>query len=95
MKYYVSVDDNFHYMDPSERDNGNVYSTAEDAVSAAKQIVDNSLRHLYQDGFSPEKLYDRYQDFGEDPFIVSEDKNCKFSAWGYAKTRCNSICTEK
>lgn len=94
MKYRVAIDDNFHFTDESERIDGNSYNTAEEAISAAVIIVDKSLRHLYKPGFTPEKLYSSYTDFGDDPFIVSEDKNCKFSAWTYAKARSASICEE-
>jgi len=44
MKYQVSTDDNFHYMDETERIDGNGYDTYEEAVEEAKRIVDNSLR---------------------------------------------------
>jgi hypothetical protein len=94
MKYRVSIDDNFHYTDESERIDSQTYDTAEAAQVAARDIVDNSLRHLYQPGFTPEKLYDYYTDFGEDPFIISDDEDCKFSAWAHAKSRCPSICAE-
>lgn len=95
MNYRVSTDDNFHYADASERDDGITYKTAEEALSAARLIVDKSLRHLYEVGFTPEKLYDYYQDFGDDPFIITDDESCKFSAWQYAETRCPSICEEQ
>ena len=94
MKYQIAVDDNFHYMDESERDYGDIYKTAEEAIAAAQELVDKSLRHLYQDGQTPEELYSDYQDWGDDPFIITEDKSCKFSAWTYAKGRCQSFCAE-
>ena len=94
MKYQIAVDDNFHYMDESERDYGDIYKTAEEAIAAAQHLVDKSLRHLYQDGQTPEELYSDYQDWGDDPFIITEDKNTEFSAWKYAKDRCHSICEE-
>ena len=94
MKYRVSVDDNFHFMDESERDEGRSYQTAEEALSAARDIVDKSLRHLYRDGFTPEELYDSYTSFGDDPFITTDDKSCSFSAWNYAQQRRAYICDE-
>lgn len=94
MNYRVCIDDNFHYMDASERSDSGIYSNAQEAIAAAQQIVDKSLRHLYKPGFTPERLYDDYQDFGDDPFIVSDDQNCKFSAWTYAKSRCAAVCAE-
>jgi hypothetical protein len=94
MKYQIAVDDNFHYMDESERDYGDFYETAEEAITAAQKIVDKSLRRSYTDGCTPEELYNNYQGFGDDPFIITDDKSCKFSAWTYAKGRCQFICAE-
>lgn len=79
-------------MDPSERDYGDFYETSEEAIGAAQNIVDKSLRHLYKDEHTPEELYSDYQDWGDDPFIITKDKSCEFSAWGYAKQRCEEIC---
>jgi hypothetical protein len=42
-----------------------------------------------------EALYDRYMSFGDDPSIVvveGADASAKFSAWRYAKERCEAIC---
>jgi len=94
MKYHVSVDDNFHFLDTSERDAAGSYDTAEKALKAAQNIVDKSLKHLYKSGYTAEKLFSDYMDFGDDPFIVSDDTSCKFSAWSYAESRCPSICTQ-
>ena len=38
------IDDNFHYMDEDERCDSGTFKTYEEAVSAAKEIVDRSLR---------------------------------------------------
>ncbi len=43
-KYRVMIDDNFHYMDEDERCDSGTFKTYEEAVSAAKEIVDRSLR---------------------------------------------------
>jgi hypothetical protein len=94
MQYRVAVDDNFDFMDEDARDEGVTYETAEGALAAAQLIVNKSLRNLYATGFTPEQLLDAYMDFGDDPFIVSDDPTCKFSAWDYAATRCSAICEE-
>jgi hypothetical protein len=94
MKYTVICDDNFHFMDESERDTHGQYDSADAAIAAAKAIVDRSLRHLYQPGMTAGRLYDDYMDFGDDPFIRSDDKSCVFSAWKYAEERCPEICGE-
>ncbi len=92
MKYTVLCDDNFHYMDESDRSTLGQYDSAEEAVAAAKAIVDRSLRFIYRPGMTAESLYDHYTDFGDDPFIRSDDPACVFSAWTYARQRCPEIC---
>jgi hypothetical protein len=94
MEYRVLVDDNYHYMDKSERTRAGVYASAPEALSAAQQIVDESLRRLHKPGFTADDLYKHYKEFGEDPFIVSDDPTCTFSAWTYAKDRCAAVCVE-
>jgi hypothetical protein len=95
MQYCVFVDDNFHYQDDSERYAHGVFDTADEAIATCQKIVDDSLRHLYgQHPGTAERLYDDYQDFGDDPFIRSDDPSCKFSGWGYAKHRANHIVAE-
>jgi len=95
MKYCVFVDDNFHYQDDAERFADGVFDTAQEALAHCKKIVDDSLRHLYKHYPSTaDRLYDDYQDFGDDPFIRSDDPNCKFSGWGYAKHRAKDIVAE-
>ena len=94
-KYEVYVDDNFHYMDKSERYKLGDFETCEEAVAACKKIVDEFLEKGYQKGMSFKELYEGYIGFGEDPFIVSDDKKCFFSAWSYARERCIELCGEK
>jgi len=91
-KYEVYVDDNFHYMDESERYRHGEFETCEEATAACKKIVDDFLEKGYKEGMSFEELYGGYTGFGEDPFIVSDDKDCFFSAWSYAKKRSAELC---
>jgi hypothetical protein len=92
MKYTVICDDNFHFMDESERDVHGQYDSADAAVAVAKAIVDRSLLHLHRPGMTADRLYHDYMDFGDDPFIRSDDHSCVFSAWKYAEERCPDIC---
>jgi hypothetical protein len=92
MKYKVLVDDNFHYMDESERYSQGEYEIYEEAVSGAKKIVDEFLNSNYKFGMTAGDLYDHYQSFGDDPSIVPSNNGCRFSAWNYAKQRCQEIC---
>ena len=94
-KYVVYVDDNFHYRDKSERYKLGEFGTCEEAVAASKKIVDEFLERGYEKGISFKELYSGYTMFGEDPFIISDDKFCNFSAWDYAKKRCRELCGEE
>jgi hypothetical protein len=90
----VLVDDNYHYMDESERYERGVYVTAEAAVAVCKAIVESSLRDQLAPGLSAAQLYWRYENFGADPFIVAtgdDEDTVKFSAWSYAKQRCHKL----
>jgi hypothetical protein len=91
MKYKVCVDDNFHYMDESERYTLGEYDSSEEAMNVSKKRVDDFLISSYKDGMTAKELFDHYKGFGEDPFIVSEDKSVSFSAWSYAEERCREI----
>jgi hypothetical protein len=96
-RYRVMVDDNFRYQDSDQRWDQGTYETAEDALAACREIVDQCLEKEYGSGISAEALWDRYISFGDDPFIVvldGADDSAKFSAWSYAKERCGVICGE-
>jgi len=89
--YTVFVDDNYHYMDKEARYTHGEFETLEVAVEAAKKIVDDDLLQYYEPGMSASDLYGRYKMFGNDPW-VSGAKEIPFSAWDYAKARCEIIC---
>lgn len=91
--YIVRVEENSHYMDESERYTLGEFADAEAAVSAAKRVVDDDLHSLYQPGMSAENLYRHYTSFGRDAYIISNDESCQFSAWDYARERCDEICS--
>src|SRR5580698_6001814 len=92
MKYTVICDDNFHYMDETQRAPHGQYDSAEAALAAARAIVDRFLLFTYRPGMTADELYGHYTDFGDDPFIRSDDPSCVFSAWDYAKERSREIC---
>ncbi len=88
-KYTVYVDDNYHYMDESERYKLGEFDDCASAISACKRVVDESLR---ADCRTDEELYSGYLMFGEDPFIITDDPNCKFSARDFAWERARLLC---
>jgi hypothetical protein len=92
MAFTVLVDDNFHYMDESERTEVGSFATAEEALAEARRIVDLSLQEFYKPGISSGELMSAYCMFGEDPFIRSDESACPFSARDYARARCVELC---
>ncbi len=96
-RYKVMVDNNFHYHELEERWVKGVYDTAQEALAACHELVDQSLREVFEPSMSAEVLYDSYTSFGDDPFIIvldGVDDSAKFSAWTYAKERCRVMCGE-
>lgn len=89
--YTVYVDDNYHCQDESERYKLGDFKTCEEAVAACKKIVDEFFQEYEPGKHSFEKLWKDYTMFGEDPHVSTADKNCKFSAWDYAKERCREL----
>jgi hypothetical protein len=94
----VLADDNFRYMDASQRVEHGEYATYGEAFAVCKEIVDRFLRHECVPGMPARTLYFRYIMFGRDPFIVcgehGTDAQPGFSAWEYAKARCVDLCGE-
>ena len=96
LKYRILTGDNFHPYDENEVDDDGAYPTQEEAIVAAKMIVDKSLRwerKQSRNSADPDELYDRYTDFG-DSQVISPGTEPHFSAWDHAKTRCVEICRE-
>ena len=79
-KYKVCVDDNYHYMDESERYTAGSYNSLDEAIEKCREITLSSLESFYEAGITPEKLSAQWSMFGEDPFIVGGDGPVPFSA---------------
>lgn len=93
-RYTVYVDDNFHFMDESERYKLGKFSSCEEAVSACVEIIDEFFDKDFDENITYDELYGGYTMFGEDPFIVSDDEGCFFSAWDYAKEKSREIVAQ-
>jgi len=89
-KYVVYVDDNFHFMDESERYCAGKFDSPDDAIAKCVEIVESSLEGSAKIENNAAALYSSYTMFGEDPFIVGPT-NIEFSAWDYAKKRSEEI----
>ena len=93
MPFTVIVADNFHYMDESESYRLGDFGTLEEARDASRRIVDEYLASAYAPGMTAAALYHSYVNFGEDPYILSPGVGgVIFSAWAYARERCEAIC---
>lgn len=91
MPFVVMVNDNFHYMDESERYRAGEFATAEEALARCRQIVDEYLddAQKIEKNSTANALWQSYVMFGEDPFIVAKGaETVTFSGWDYAKARC-------
>ena len=91
--FKVLVDDNFHYMDESERYAAGEFATLDEAIAAAQRIVDEYLASAYKPGMTEDELLASYAMFGDDPFIVTaEVSGIPFRARDYARQRVAEMC---
>jgi hypothetical protein len=90
--FTVMVDENSHYLDESERYEHGTFATYDEALAACRRIVDEFLAAQHQPGMTAADLYSLYTTFGEDPHIVPDQPGASFSAWGYARLRCDQLC---
>jgi hypothetical protein len=91
----VLMNENARYMDESERSDHGIFPNKEAAIAACKAMVDDELNTMRRPGISAEELYRLYVGFGPDPFVVPlnpKDPDIEFSAWSYAKKRCEKLC---
>jgi hypothetical protein len=92
--YSVTRYDNGHFADSAEApDPVGRYDTAEDALAAAKTVVDESLRHLAAQSSSVDDLLDKYSDWGDSVSIRGHPR-VDFGSWDYAKERAEAIFVE-
>lgn len=89
--FAVRVADNFHYMDDDETYTHSEHATWREAVKVAQGIVDRSIAEHSKPGITADELYGLYVSFGDDPYIVPEPEGSHFSAWDYAKQRCQIL----
>src|SRR5260370_2725245 len=94
-RYKVLVDDNFHFAEEGPRLEHGTFDTAEEAITACRNIVDTVLCDNHRPGMSAAELYYRYTLFGEDPFIIVLDASAPpapFSGWAYPSDPGPAMC---
>lgn len=98
MKYTLSVLKRGQDAKSAIREIGS-YDSLDDAVAAARQTVDETLRRLYTSGMTPDQLFDCYRDAAETPYIMRDDEQTmnarSFNHFQFAKTRSEEICAAK
>ena len=90
-QYTVFVDDNYHSMDGSGRYAAGSFGSLEEAVNYCKEITISSLRHMYEEGITPEKLGAQWAVFGDDPYVFGGSGAVPFSARKFISTE---LCQE-
>ena len=85
------VDDNFHYMDESHRYELGKFDSLDEARNAAMKIVDVFLVENKDGVKDVDELIAMYCLYGEDPFIINDDSENRFSARSYARQKCKEI----
>ena len=93
--YAVYVYDNYHPMDETYRYRLAAFSDCQSAIAACQKIVDEFFitRSVTHKKDMAQELFDSYRRFGEDPFILTSDQSCIFSAWRYAEQICQELAT--
>ena len=86
-KYKVQIDDNFHFMDEDERVFHDEFDTPTQAIVACQKIVDANIESITENETDPDKAYESYVCFGDDPWI----EGVEFSASEYAKIKIKEM----
>lgn len=82
-KYRVLVVDNFHYMEEDNTYEHGQFESYEEALSAAKKIVEESVAsHKYD--------LHMHRQFGDDAILMCPPgtEHPRFKAWEYAEELC-------
>ena len=81
--YKVWIDDNFHFMDKEERIFHGEFSSPTQAIVACQKIIDANIESIIETETDPDKAYESYVCFGDDPWI----EGVEFSAFEYAEIK--------
>jgi hypothetical protein len=87
MSWQVYVEDRERYMDNDSRSLYSEHETREEALSAARALVERSLEELRAPGQSAEQLFSLWSLFGQDAYLVPDDSEGRFSGQDYARER--------
>lgn len=93
MNFRVYVDAHTQQMDTTQRAMHGEYSSLDEAVRAARELVDSVLEELSHPGMSADDLLQAFATRGEIPFIVPAEPNAGFDPRRYARVRSEAICS--
>ena len=85
--YKVWIDDNFHFMNEDERVFNGEFDTPTQAIVACQKIVNANIESITEQETDPDKAYESYICFGDDPWI----EDVEFSASEYAKIKIKEV----
>ncbi len=90
--YEVWASDPFHLTGAPEKYRVGRFASCADAVAACERLVDDFLASRYREGMTREEMLAEYYSEGTEPYIVSLDPGCSFSARRHAEARAASLC---
>ncbi|WNC88838.1 hypothetical protein RI103_14135 [Paraburkholderia sp. FT54] len=90
-------DDNAHHADEDYRSGPRMFLDMASALAEARRIVDDFLAEAHEPGMTGRDLFESYKAFGPDPWIVANENGplVPFSAWDYARSRCEEKARTK
>ncbi len=92
--YTVRVADMFHYQDRSEEYELGEFESCGKAIEKCQDLMAEYLPTKTTGQRSVEELMEDWWKSGEEPYIVTNDPNCKFSASDYLREACEKFVRE-
>jgi hypothetical protein len=86
-RYRVYAYSSFHFMGDAEKYLVGEFADCASAVAVCEKIVDDFLSATPGKANSPETLLEEYESSGPEPYIESDDPDCRFSAIDYVHQR--------
>ena len=90
--YTVKVASNSNESETAKTNTHAEYTTWEEAVEAAKDIVDHCFEEFKNIGTGTGQLFSKYRQEGRHPFIHPQPEGNQFSALEYSDEFCSVIC---
>ncbi len=94
MKFHLRIFDNYHHWDETSSYDHGSYETYEDAVIAAKKIVEEYFVDECKPGRTAGDLMASFAMYGEDPVVIPGEprKGEIFSPRDYAEEYVKELC---